>query len=127
MEKSKDNPIIPTQDTTDVKLPTLQHGDKGEFVAVLQSMLLDRGYSLGKNFIDYHEGYFDNGTRKAVLCFQRDWGIKEDGIVNKETWKYLESSVGRNPTYTVTIKGLSKEMTSDLIKKYVCNVTQDET
>ena len=126
MENGQLNPIIPTQDTTDVKLPTIQQGDKGEFVVILQRMLLDRGYSLGKNFIDYHEGYFDEGTHEAVLRFQCDWGIKVDGIVNEETWRYLETSIGRNPTYTVTIKGISKEMASDLIKKYICNVTQDE-
>lgn len=117
-----DHTIIPAQDTTDVKLPTIQEGDSNAFVTVLQAMLLNRGYSLSDKGAD---GVFGKETTTAVMRFQRDWGLKEDGIVNSQTWMYLETSPEMASTYTVTIPGISKEMAEDLMRKYVGHMTPD--
>lgn len=114
------NPIIPAQDTRDVKLPTLKKGDKGEYVKVLQRMLFDCGYTFSKE-----NGIFDEFTRLAVLQFQKDWGLNEDGIVNADTWNFLETSPEHSDTYTVTIPNISKEMAQDLSQKYVCQISPD--
>lgn len=113
--------IIPPQDTT-VKMPTLRKGDKGEFVTLLQTLLLNRGYQLPKYGAD---GSFGNETLTAVKQFQKDWGLTEDGIVGKNTWNMLETSPERKKLYTVTIPGLSLEMAEDLLKKYVGTITAE--
>ena len=35
------------------------------------------------------DGYFDKQTEKAVKCFQRIYGLKDDGIVGAATWAVL--------------------------------------
>jgi peptidoglycan hydrolase-like protein with peptidoglycan-binding domain len=44
-------------------------------------------------------GIFDADTEKAAKAFQKRWGLTEDGIIGKNTWKKLDakgkSSVGR--------------------------------
>ena len=103
-----------TPDIPETK-PTLRKGDKGPYVTLLQTQLLNRGYKLPKYGAD---GSFGNETLAAVKLFQKDWGLKEDGIVGEETWKFLESSPEKMKTYTVTIPNISREMAEDLLKKY---------
>ena len=116
-EGSTDTPDIP-----EVK-PTLRKGDKGPYVTLLQTQLLNRGYKLPKYGAD---GSFGNETQAAVKQFQKDWGLKEDGIVGEETWKFLESSPEKMKLYTVTIPGVSKEMAEDLLRKYSGTMTLEQ-
>ena len=107
--------VKPSTDTT-VKLPTLRKGNKGSYVSLLQTLLLNRGYKLPKYGAD---GDFGNETFAAVKQFQQDWGLKVDGIVGPETWQYLETSPVKQKTYTVTIPNLTEEMADELLSKYV--------
>lgn len=52
----------------------------------LQERLLAFGYSVGSYKID---GIFGNDTLKAVKKFQKDYGLKVDGIVGKNTYRKL--------------------------------------
>ncbi len=61
-----------------------KRGSKGKEVERLQRKLKKLGYYLGK--ID---GDFGGGTESAVKRFQRDNGLKVDGIVGEETWDAL--------------------------------------
>ena len=93
--------------------PTLRKGDKGAYVTLLQTELLNRGYSLPKYGAD---GSFGNETMKAVLAFQGDAGLKQDGIVGENTWAALE---GEQPEkYTVTIPHLVKSEAAGLVDRY---------
>lgn len=106
--------LVPPTDTT-VKMPTLRKGSKGEYVTLLQTLLLNRGYALPKYGAD---GSFGNETLEAVKHFQQDHGLEADGIVGDKTWEKLETSPEKQKLYTVTIPHLSKEMAEDLLKKY---------
>lgn len=94
---------------------TLRRGDKGEKVREMQRLLIDRGYSLPKYGID---GDFGAETENAVKAFQRDWGLKEDGVCGPATWERLLTALDKPRHYEVTIKGLSKEEAEALCNKY---------
>lgn len=96
-------------------LPTLRRGDKGEKVAYLQKLLMDRGYALPKYGAD---GDFGAETEKAVKAFQRDWGLKEDGVVGEKTWSMLLTTMDKPKHYEVTITGLSEGEAEALCNKY---------
>jgi len=65
-------------------LPTLQQGDTGEAVRQLQQRLQSRGFYPGAI-----NGSFDTATRNAVIAFQRNQGLQQDGIVGANTWRLL--------------------------------------
>ena len=96
-----------------VNLPTLKKGSKGEYVSLLQTKLVIKGYSVGSYGI---EGDFGSGTLKAVKEFQQDHGLTVDGIVGAKTWAALNEQ-GTN-LYTVTIPHLPKFKAEALIKDY---------
>jgi hypothetical protein len=97
----------------DVK-PTLRRGDKGEYVTLLQTKLLTRGYDIGSSGVDSKYG---KCTENAVRAFQRDNGLAVDGVTGPKTWAALDEV---SPTlYTVTIPHLSKSKADELVKEYV--------
>ena len=112
-------PIQPSkpvdEETGKQTLPTLRRGDKGDAVRYLQTLLLDRGYDLGKWGAD---GDFGNATEKAVKQFQKDWDLKQDGVVGKDTWSMLLSTPEKPITYTVRIEHLPAEKADEIISKY---------
>ncbi|MEA5521081.1 peptidoglycan-binding protein [Limnoraphis robusta] len=67
---------------------TLQLGDRGGSVSVLQQRLRVLGYYSGPV-----NGIFDLTTRRAVLAFQRDYGIAQTGVVGPTTQSFLVRSV----------------------------------
>lgn len=93
--------------------PTLRRGSKGEYVTLLQTKLVGKGYSVGYAGID---GDFGSGTEKAVKQFQQDHGLAVDGIVGKMTWKALNEQ--ESNLYTVTIPALPKYRAEALLKDY---------
>lgn len=95
--------------------PTLRRGDKGQKVRELQTLLLNHGYALPKYGAD---GDFGAETEKAVKACQRDWGLKEDGVVGPETWEKLLTAPDKPKHYQVTITGLSEGEADDLVNKY---------
>ncbi len=94
--------------------PTLRKGDAGPYVTLAQTELIQRGYDLGSYGAD---GKFGAQTEKAVKQFQRDWDLKQDGVIGPKTWAMLEST----PTkvlYTVTVPGLSLAEAEKLAAQY---------
>lgn len=72
----------------DVNRSWLQKGDKGEKVKDMQLMLIGCGYSCG---IDGADGDFGTNTEKALLKFQGDNGLKEDGLYGNVSKAKLET------------------------------------
>lgn len=111
-------PIPPPKDEADKtpvdNLPTLRKGNTGEYVTLLQTKLMQKGYDLGKYGID---GDFGSATLKAVKQFQADNGLTVDGVVGKNTWAALNAQ-GTNLLYTVTIPHLTKFKAESLVKDY---------
>ncbi|MGL4450734.1 MAG: N-acetylmuramoyl-L-alanine amidase [Sarcina sp.] len=64
--------------------PTLKQGAKGNITKLMQEKLNSLGYST--NGID---GNFGNGTKNAVIKFQKAKKISADGIVGQGTWRKL--------------------------------------
>ena len=102
------NGTVPTTDK-----PTLRKGSSGEYVTLLQTMLIQRGYSVGSTGAD---GKFGNATFNAVKAFQRDNGLTVDGVVGRATWSALDEA--KTTLYTVTIQHVSKSVADGIISTY---------
>ena len=100
--------------------PTLRRGDKGEYVRMAQTLLVEKGYDIGKCGID---GDFGSATEKAVKAFQKDNGLKVDGVIGTATWDALESAT---VLYTVTIPHLTATVADNLVKQYTGAVKTEE-
>ena len=112
--EATEQPSDPVDDKTpDQTFPTLKRGSKGEYVTLLQTKLIQKGYDLGKWGAD---GDFGSQTEKAVKQFQRDHGLTADGIVGVRTWTALDEA--STNLYTVTIPHLPKFKAEALIKDY---------
>lgn len=61
-------------------------GGRGSAVEDVQRRLLVLGHDLGPTGVD---GVFLGRTREAVIAFQREHELSEDGIVGPETWSAL--------------------------------------
>ena len=64
--------------------PITRQGSIGAYVLVLQDALNSLGLSTGGV-----DGIFGNGTRNAVLSYQKSKGLVADGIVGCSTWGTL--------------------------------------
>ena len=69
-----------------VSRPVLRRGSRGDAVKEMQERLLELGYDLGPCGAD---GIFGKKTLAAVKAFQKDQGIKTDGIVGRITYDCL--------------------------------------
>ena len=67
-----------------VKKNNLRKGDKGEYVKVLQGLLVCNGYTDA-----YVDGSFGGGTDKAVRAYQKAQKLTVDGIAGSSTFKAL--------------------------------------
>ncbi|MBX3320357.1 MAG: peptidoglycan-binding protein [Nitrospira sp.] len=67
---------------------TLRKGNRGEKVKVLQQALNAHGFALED------DGIFGVGTERAVKTFQRQNGLKADGIVGEKTFGALGLEAG---------------------------------
>jgi len=87
-----------------------KYGSKGDVVQMIQHLLYANQYNtkyagggMKGDFCykDFREcdGLFKNQTKTAVEDFQRDAGIKVDGVVGYETWKAMCSKL----TFTVSL------------------------
>ena len=73
--------------TTACKNHLLKYGiDAPIMVSWLQERLISFGYSVGKSGID---GHFGPDTKRAVRKYQKDFALKVDGIVGKNTYRSL--------------------------------------
>ena len=64
--------------------PTLKKGSKNEYVRAWQTFLNLNGYDCGMN-----DGIFGAKTEKAVKAWQKNHGLKADGIIGPKTWASL--------------------------------------
>jgi Putative peptidoglycan binding domain/Transglycosylase SLT domain len=62
-----------------------------EQVKKLQQLLIAAGYPVG------NDGCFGPNTHDAVIRFQRDRGLDDDGIVDAETWSELQGVPATSP------------------------------
>lgn len=67
------------------KIRNLRLGSKGNDVREVQELLRDLGYY--NRTID---GIFGKSTRRAVIRFQKEHGLKTDGVVGKTTLKAIQ-------------------------------------
>ena len=113
---------IPTptpEPTPGTDKPTLRKGDRGSYVTLAQTELIQHGYSVGDTGAD---GVFGNNTEKAVKRFQQDnvgedgTALKVDGVIGKQTWWALDQT--DIPLYTVIIPHLSKHHAEALVTNY---------
>lgn len=69
-------------DAASSTVPSLQAGDSGTEVEILQKKLIELGYNLGSYGAD---GQFGPATLDAVVQFQQAKGLDTDGIVGSKT------------------------------------------
>ena len=93
--------------------PTIRKGDRGPYVALAQTELIQQGYSCGNKGAD---GIFGNDTLAAVKAFQQANGLDPDGVVGPLTWAALDST--ERVLYTVTVPHLTLIQADELIAKY---------
>ena len=110
----------PTPEPTPDTKPTLRRGDKGAYVTLAQTELINKGYSCGSFGAD---GEFGKATETAVKAFQREHTDESgkplviDGVIGKKTWAALDAP-DAPIKYTVTILHLSKAQAEALISEY---------
>lgn len=111
----------PETDAGESLSPTLRKGDRGADVKTLQQLLLTKGMTLPQYGAD---GIFGGETQKAVIAFQKDWGLDADGVAGPKTWAALyetadpDDTPEEEPAYQVTIPGLSKGEAEALAARY---------
>ena len=101
------------------KYQTIKRGNHGEAVKKCQTLLQKLGYDLGVCGVDSDFGI---ATDKAVRQFQKDHGLKVDGIVGQKTWEALEKAAS-SPTpaeklYTVTVQHCKAAIADEIVSKY---------
>lgn len=63
--------------------PMVKKGAKGNVTRLIQERLNRVGFNLTT------DGIFGENTKNAVIVFQRNRGLTQDGIVGKNTWEWL--------------------------------------
>ena len=76
---------------------TLKSGMKHSDVKQLQQVLKDKGYFTDEKTTTY----FGTATKKAVIKFQKDSGLKANGVVGTSTYKALGISKTKAKTAQV--------------------------
>lgn len=69
---------------TNAAVVNIQLGSQGNITRTLQGLLICNGYSTNG-----FDGVFGNGTRNAVIAYQRAKGLVADGIAGKNTFAKL--------------------------------------
>ncbi|GAB3625131.1 hypothetical protein GCM10027418_32180 [Mariniluteicoccus endophyticus] len=78
---------------TQAKLaPTVRHGDQGNAVRALQTMLRHHGATIAA------DGSFGPRTRAALVSFQKKKGLATDGVAGPKTWAALFGASAGKPT-----------------------------
>ncbi|MBQ4579878.1 MAG: peptidoglycan-binding protein [Clostridia bacterium] len=107
-EEDEEETYVPENDNSNVNVEvngytTLRWGDTGAAVKKLQEALKNRGYYSGK--ID---STFGSGVYAAVKAFQKQYGLKADGVAGPATQNLLyNTSASSSDTSTTLKKGSS--------------------
>ena len=118
----------PPTPTPGTDKPTLRRGDKGPYVTLAQTELIQKGYSCGASGAD---GNFGKNTEAAVKAFQSEHTdasgkpLTADGVIGKNTWYALDAAEPAI-TYTVTIPGLTESQADALVKQYPGSYKKEE-
>ena len=83
-------------------------GSQGDEVRQIQTKLNALGYNAGKV-----DGIFGENTRKAVIAFQRDYGLTQDGIAGPATLKALGISSGTGSFSSADIDLLARVISAE--------------
>lgn len=102
------------QPTPDTK-PTIKKGDRGAYVTLAQTKLINKGYQLPKYGAD---GKFGEETEEAVKRFQNDAGLTPDGVIGETTWDALEKETPAAVMYIVSIPHCTKYKAEALVAQY---------
>ncbi|HEX3000647.1 MAG TPA: spore cortex-lytic enzyme [Armatimonadota bacterium] len=98
----------------DAAVPALsRQGSQGNEVTEIQNKLNELGYNVGTA-----DGVFGAKTAQAVKQFQRDKGIKADGIVGPQTLKALGLTGGKAPS--------TGDLDTQLLAKVISAESRDE-
>jgi peptidoglycan hydrolase-like protein with peptidoglycan-binding domain len=65
-------------------------------VKVLQQFLMDKGY-LQTSEASAVDGFFGEKTKAAVIQYQKEKGLTQDGVVGKNTWSAILNEIGMTP------------------------------
>ena len=68
---------------------TFSRGDSNPYIYLLQSMLIQLSHDHAIIDAPLHTGVMDGSTVRAVSQFQELANLKPNGVVDKNTWKYL--------------------------------------
>lgn len=74
-------------------IPMVKVGDSGDAVRVLQRLLVFQSISVPRLMLTV-DGVFGRDTYNAVLTFQKQRGLTQDGIVGQMTWQELSALPG---------------------------------
>ena len=75
--------LASAEEAVPMDFQTLQAGDKGEQVTLLQQKLADAGY------LEAASGVYDEATEQAVLRLQQNYGLEETGVADIETQEVI--------------------------------------
>lgn len=82
-------------DKDEFKFPDIKDEDQSSYVTMIQSMLLkiypDCGISI--------DGIYSDKTKNKIIEFQKENGLEETGIVNRDTWLELISKSSGAPKF----------------------------
>ena len=81
-----DTPGDRAEESADVKLPTLKHGDVGTPVLAMQAVLIRRGFNCGWCGAD---GEFGDGTLNAVRQFRAHASLPTGDVCDEAMWLKL--------------------------------------
>ena len=89
-------------------------------VELLQSTLLKLGFYSGS--ID---GVYGIRTRNAVIRFQRNFGIRTDGVIGASTWNALFPYINGRTAYTIqendTLYGIARKFNTSVNRIIIAN------
>lgn len=86
---SIDQEIVPEDTPAPYPGYPLQQGASGDSVLVIQNALNTVSSQFGVIPVVVVDGLFGNGTKEAVIAFQRQFDLAPDGIVGIATWDLL--------------------------------------
>lgn len=108
-------PVVTEPAKKEESLPTLRKGSKGQYVTMLQTKLLNKGYALPRYGAD---GDYGTETLNAVKSFQKANRLTADGVVGEKTWKALNDATVAIPYYTVTVSHLTEDEMNRIVSEF---------